>query len=106
MSLLKTKNKCGVDGFSCKTCEKCRRAEDERWNKIWEQKYATQEAAYYRRDASYLRERFSPAQSTLNINWPIDEDVTHILSPAKKKSSARRGRPPGKAKPGQGKKKA
>jgi hypothetical protein len=105
MEILKPKNKCGIDGFACKTCARCRRAEDERWNKIWEQKFASQEKDYYRRGISYLRERQSPGQSSLNINWPIDEDVTNILS-TPKGVSRRRGRPPGQSGPTTGSRKA
>ncbi len=73
------RNKCGVDGFTCGKCAACKRKDEEKWNSIWKQKYGRQEEEYYSRDS--LDPRLSSfAQSSLNINWPVDEGDYSLVS--------------------------
>ncbi len=66
------KKLCGVNNFTCGKCPACQRKEEERWNSIWKQKYAEQEARYYDKNASFDPERRSFTQSSLNTNERID----------------------------------
>ena len=83
------KNRCGVNNFQCGKCQTCVIADNERWNKIWEQKYSQQEKEYYRPDSS-SRESPSAMQSSLAINWPIDDMDYCLLSPERAEAGRRR----------------
>ena len=66
-----TANKCGINDFKCGTCKACQKADNERWNTIWKQKFAPQESRYYSQDALSRQEQYSQKQSSLATNWPV-----------------------------------
>lgn len=67
------RNKCGVNNFQCGTCGTCRQKEEDRWNRIWEEKYGKQERRYYELDAMTRQTMYSPGRSSLSTQEPIDD---------------------------------
>ncbi len=71
--LFKRRNKCGTDGFTCGTCKVCSKKEDEKWQKIWDEKYSDQERKYYEIDPFLRQTEYSPGRSSLSTNEPIED---------------------------------
>ena len=75
--------RCGEHDYKCGICKRCQKEADERWNRIWKQKYGEQEARYYSQSPSDRQAEYSPKQSSLVTNWPIADEVCYLAGTAR-----------------------